>query len=536
MARTSTILMLAVIGCGQSGAGEELLSPSTSGDPSGSVATDGTDATGAPPTTNTSTPTSADDGVDTGASAGDSSGDESGGPPPAPGCGDEVCDVLETCSACPADCGPCPSDCGDPQVLCVDDGAGPSQEFADIQSAADAAVAGDTVLVQPGSYAGFQISRSGEPDARISYLAVGEVLIDQAITSGDAYDGCVDEPTGICIVGSDELEGVHDVAVEGFHIVDMARSCIASHSANPGIAGSSGPHQRIVVREILCERAGHEGLYLSEVGASLVEANEIIDAGADGQPRGHGIYMANAGCDDTIIRANAIHWDGQLGPSEGAGIHFNGDESVDGNGGGDGIITGLVVEGNVIRGADHNGLNMDGVRASSVVGNIVHGNSRNAMVVYAIDASAGAGDLRIVGNTFVVPEFASGAAIRLEQDDGGHVIFDNILINESGGPSISLGNAEFTSDYNAVIDAFAFDEGDMSLAQWQAQGRDTHSLVVASAEVFVDADDLHLRADAPTIDVGVASLAGVDAPSYDIDGDARPHGAAFDLGADERSR
>lgn len=523
--RSALILFFGVLGCGASSSPAHDATTSSGADTSLATtdASSGVDASTSSPSTS-----AADDG-----SSDDTSGESTGEPPPGPGCGDGVCDALETCSACASDCGECPSDCADPQVLCVDDTPGATQEFADVQSAADAAIAGDTVLVHAGSYAGFQISASGEPDARISYRAADtDVVIDTPIT-GDAYDGCVDEPTGICIVGSDELEGVHDVAVEGFRIVDMARSCVATHSANPGVSGSSGPHQRLVLRALRCEGAGHEGLYLSEVGASLVEANEIIDAGSNGEPRGHGIYLANAGCDDTIVRANSIHWDGALGPEEGAGIHFNGDVSVDGVGGGDGIITGLIVEANVIRGANHNGLNMDGVRDSTIVGNLVYGNSRNAIVVYAIDASGGAADLRIVGNTFVVPDFGSGAAIRLEQDEGGHVIFDNILVNESGGPSISLGDVECTSDYNAVGDVFAVDDGDMALGDWQALGRDTHSIVVDGAALFVGADDFHLRADAPAIDAGVASLAGVDAPTLDIDGDVRPSGDAQDLGADE---
>lgn len=532
MTRCSTILFaFAAIGCGNAtpSAGD-----GTDTGISGGNGSTASDASSSNPAGDTST-TSPDGGAttsDDGASSED--GDPTGDPPPAPGCGDGRCDALETCSACADDCGACPSDCSDPRVLCVDDTPGDAQEYADIQSAADAAAPGDTVLVHPGSYTGFEITASGEPDARISYLAAGDgVIIDAPISAGS--DACIDEGTGICILGSDELEGVHDVAIEGFHIVDMGRSCVASHSANPGPSGSAGPHLRLVLRALRCERAGHEGLYLSEVGASLVEANEIVDAGANGEARGHGIYMANAGCDDTVIRRNSIHWDGQLGPTEGAGIHFNGDASVDGVGGGDGVITGLVVEANVIRGADHNGFNMDGVRDSTIAGNLVYGNSRNAIVVYAIDATAGAGDLRIVGNTFVVPEFGSGAAIRLEQDDGGHVIFDNILVNAGGGPSISLGSAASTIDYNAVTDAFAVDDDDTSLAQWQDLGYDTHSLVVDADALFVGDGDYHLAAGVQAIDAGIDALAGVDAPGIDLDGDARPQGDAFDLGADERA-
>ena len=132
-----------------------------------------------------------------------------------------------------------------------------------------------------------------------------------------------------------------------------------------------------------------------------------------------------------------------MAPLAGTGIHFNGDSSVDGNGGGDGLITGLVVENNVIRGANHNGLNMDGVQSSTIRNNVISGNARNGIVVYAIDAAAGAQNLSIVNNTFIVPASGTGAAIKLENDLGGHTLFNNILVNLAGGPTISVANTSF---------------------------------------------------------------------------------------------
>jgi hypothetical protein len=45
--------------------------------------------------------------------------------------------------------------------------------------------------------------------------------------------------------------------------------------------------------------------------------------------------------------------------------------------------------------------------------------------------------------------------------------------------------------------------------------------------------DYHLLVGSPAIDAGVAAFGGVDAPTDDFDGDARPQGPAFDIGADE---
>jgi IPT/TIG domain-containing protein len=46
--------------------------------------------------------------------------------------------------------------------------------------------------------------------------------------------------------------------------------------------------------------------------------------------------------------------------------------------------------------------------------------------------------------------------------------------------------------------------------------------------------NFHVAETSPVIDVGADSLAGVNAPTEDFDGDARPDSAGFDMGADER--
>ncbi len=456
---------------------------------------------------------------------------------PAPGCGDRVCDSRETCSSCSVDCGACPQNCSDATVLCVDDTSGPTQEFSTIAAAAAVAKPGDTVLVHSGRYAGVQIEISGQPGNSISYRAAAtDVIIDNPVPSGgNVSSSCVGgSATGICFVGSDNLEGIHDVTIEGFRIDSVGLRCIAAHSANPGLISGSSPHQRIIIRGVTCLNALHEGFYLSEVYDSLVENSEIINPGSNGDARGHGIYMANAGCDKTILRGNFIHWDGRLGPPEGAGIHFNGDESVTGNGGGDGVIRELVVESNTIRGANHNGLNMDGVQDSLVRNNLIYGIARNAVVAYQIDGSAGPKGMRIVNNTFVVPSSSGGAAIKLEQDLGGHVLFNNILINEAGGPAISVGSANLVSDYNAVTGAFVFNDTDQTFTEWKSAGRDTHSVLTTSVALFLSIADFHLSGGASAADVGVSVLNAVAAPVTDLEGSSRPKGAGFDLGALER--
>ena len=70
-------------------------------------------------------------------------------------------------------------DCAGAEVLCVDDTAGPSQEYDTIQAAVDDAGAGDLVLVFEGSYAGFRVESGGEPGSPLVIRANGtNVVID----------------------------------------------------------------------------------------------------------------------------------------------------------------------------------------------------------------------------------------------------------------------------------------------------------------------------------------------------------------------
>ena len=409
------------------------------------------------------------------------------------------------------DAGP-PPDCAGPSVRCVDDTPGPMQEYTTIQAAADATAPGDVVFVASGRYAGFQVDTSGTAGARITYrAAASDVVIDSPASTGDGI----------------RFQNVSHVTLDGFRIESPPQRCIAARGATPDV-----PMVDLVIRRNVCRNATVEGFYLSEVSMSLVESNDISGTGVAGDTRSHGIYLANAGSDGTTIRGNSI---ANAMSAESNGIHVNGDLSI----GGDGLVSGLVIEQNLIHDNAQNGLNLDGVQDSTIRNNVIWGNARNAIRAYAIDAAAGPRALRIVSNTLATTA-AGGWAVKFTEDMGGEVVFDNVLLSANGSTgAICVESPSMIQSANNVgVDRFSADDESsvISLAAWQALGLDMGSLVATPPELFVDAasGDYHLRASAPAIDRGVATFAGVAAPTVDFEGTARPADAAYDVGADER--
>jgi hypothetical protein len=380
--------------------------------------------------------------------------------------------------------------CSNQSVRCV------PQEYSTIQKAADAANPGDIVSVSNGSYAGFMIRQSGTRESPITFEAAGQsVLIDRPISgTGTKCDG-----DGICLKGSSQLQGVHDIVIEGFNIQDTYR-CVSGYDSSPVTDSSSeSPHVRITVRKNACSRAAHEGFYLNEFNSSLIEENLIHDSGSNRADRGHCIYLANAGSDDTTIRGNLLYNCGQSSGS--AGIHFNGDASV----GGDGVQTGLLIEMNVIHDTFQNALNMDGVRHVTIQNNLFYNVGRYSIDAYQGDASSGPYKFRVINNTFFAKEGSTKPALVFEEDGGGHVLFNNIRVQD--------GTAE--GDPDSSHDLVATFESASSWFKNRSSG------------------DYELNRNARPVNLGVASLWGIRAPGLDLNGGVRAGDGNYDSGAYE---
>ena len=140
----------------------------------------------------------------------------------------------------------------------------------------------------------------------------------------------------------------------------------------------------------------------------------------------------------------------------------------------------------------------------------------------------------IAHNTVHMPSSARWALNMINGSTGNQVL-DNILIHDGsrGGLETDAGSLSgLVSDYN-IMTRVSLDDTFLTLAAWQSgYGQDGHSAARAAAELFINpGGDHHLLETAWAVDHGLTLAEYTD----DLDGVARPQGAASDIGCYERA-
>jgi hypothetical protein len=368
-----------------------------------------------------------------------------------------------------------------------------------IQHAATQVTAGDIVLINPGTYdGGITVDTSGTASQAITFRANGPGVVVEG--SGGERDAFF-------------VDRADYITVEGLRI---------QHADRAGMRISLS--DRVTVRNCVFADNGTWGLFTDFSNYTLVEGCESYGAVDE-----HGIYISNSS-DYPTIRGNRLHH------NAGCGLHMNGDASM----GGDGVISyGLIVKNVVYENGTSggSGINMDGVTDTIVRNNLLYDNHAGGISLYRIDGGSGSMNNLVLNNTILMPSDGRWAINIPDVVDTGNKVFNNIIYSDhSWRGSIVIaapGLAGFESDYNVVVDRFSVDGGDstVSLPQWRAYGYDLHSLIASLAQLFADPgnDDYHLAAGGPAVNAGTA-LPDV---SDDLEGNARPAGPAYDIGAYE---
>jgi hypothetical protein len=368
-----------------------------------------------------------------------------------------------------------------------------------LQRAANVVRAGDLVIVRAGNYAGFDLRTSGTATDPIEFRADPGVVVNA--------------PNPVTTNHGINLEAASWIVVQGFTVTGMPRA---------GIRAVLNHH--VTIRGNTMDANGYWGFLSGFSDDLLIENNEASRSQVE-----HGIYVSNSG-DRPTIRGNHV-WGNRAN-----GIHMNGDVSQ----GGDGIISGALVERNVIHDngvAGGSGINADGVQGSRFQNNLLYGNHAGGISLYRIDGGGGSTGNVVAHNTIV--QAADGRwAVNITGGATGNAVLNNILYNAHsfrGSITISADSLSgLVSDRNVVMNRFSTDDGDtrITLAQWRlATGQDLHSIIAVPADLFVDAagSDYHLKPASPARDAGL-TLAEV---VTDLDGVPRPSGPAADIGAYE---
>ena len=400
----------------------------------------------------------------------------------------------------------------DPTGSDLNTGSSTSPLFT-LQTAANRVAAGDTVYVGAGTYRGFNLTTSGTAVARITFAAnpaaaAGSVVVNQPNPWNNA-DGI-------------NLEGASYVTVQGFTVTGQPRAGIRS------VANGF-----VEIRNNTADANTVWGIFTGFSSDLLIENNR-----ASRSAQQHGIYVSNS-ADRPVIRGNTVT------ENFASGIQLNADLSQ----GGDGVISNAVIERNILRANGAGGgasINLDGVQDSDIRNNIIDGARASGIALFKQDGATGSRNNRIVNNTVVVDNsinIGNGRwGVTISGGSTGNTLRNNVIFStQSFRGAIELAADSQTglvSDYNAIEDRFSVDGGGsaIGLAAWQtATGQDRNSVrladVTALNGLFVNraTGDYHLAAGSAAIDRGTAT----GAPTTDYEGQPRPSGAGYDIGADE---
>lgn len=383
-----------------------------------------------------------------------------------------------------------------------------------IQHAVNTIAPGDTIIVQPGSYAGCRIGNSGTAGAVCTLKASspGAVLIN-ALSPANRHQSLIeienfDATVRYWVIDGFECSGAQRYGID-LRDTDFitVQNCVVHNSAVTGIFLAFGYHP-------------------------LIQDNESFSNGE------HGIYQSNSG-DFPTIRGNKLHHNFS------AGLHMNGDRNFTP---GDGIISFALVEKNTVweNGAPPggaSGINCDGVSDSLIRNNLLYNNHASGISLYGIDGAEGSSRNKVYNNTIVmasdgrwcinIPPASEG-----QPDPVGNEVKNNILYTPHTfrGSVSTYGNAVvgFSCDYNVVVNRFSIDDGgsNMSLTAWRLLGYDQHSIIATPAQLFTNPaiNDYSLKSGSPAIDVGFALDSSVP---DDIRGLARPQRLGYDIGCYE---
>lgn len=243
-----------------------------------------------------------------------------------------------------------------------------------LQQIADAANPGDVITVEPGQYAGFMMTRSGNAGAPIRFNALpGAQIVTPVPSKGDGID----------------LEGASYIHVMGFTCNGMARAGIRSVGVD-----AANRAQGVLIMNCRCDANAMWGIFTSYSDLVEIERNRCSNSLAE-----HGIYVSHATRAPRVIGnecfGNAMN-----------GIHLNSgvNEFVE-----EAFVANNVVHDNSAKNGG-SGINCDGIVNSAITNNMLYANHASGISLYRYTSSAPATG-NIVQNNIVVMFGSDGLVV-----------------------------------------------------------------------------------------------------------------------------
>jgi hypothetical protein len=389
-----------------------------------------------------------------------------------------------------------------------------------IQKAAATLTAGDTVYIRAGTYPERVLPQhSGSPGSEITYAA---------------YPGETATMDGTGITLPDDLAGLFEIAgrsyiqVSGLRVVNAGpfannaailvsdsdhitvENCATFHTASSGI-GVWGSQQVIIAGNTV-EQAGigggQECITIAGTSDFEVRDNTVLDCQKEG-------IDAKDGSSNGLITGNVVSRPHAVGIYVDAWDRPTHDITVSRN------LVFDSVEGAGLAVASEMGGLLSNVRLEN---NIAHHNHTYGIEIsYCCSASHPMDTIVIINNTLYENGVGWGGGIIADNAQAQNVVIRNNIASQNltfqiaVAADVPAGNVSV--DHN-LIDGYRGYEDEV-------YGED----YVEGDPRFVDAPagDLHLRPESPAIDHASATAA----PAEDWDGDPRPGGAGYDIGADE---
>ena len=403
-----------------------------------------------------------------------------------------------------------------------DDNPGTKEKpWLTIQKAADNVVAGDTVYVMEGTYKeGVSINNSGSPGKWITFGAYPDhkVTID-----GNGV------PVGVW-QGLFYISGKSYIKISGFRVINSA--FMGFTVVKSDLAKSSN----IIIENNYVENTASSGIYVSDSNNIIIDRNEITRAQTlNGLSQQTAETLSLVNVDTFEVKNNYVH----ESRMESINIKHG---SSNGN-----------VSNNHVRGHSSYGIYIDAWSKNShdvkVFNNVVHdgttenangigvavengGSLKNIMIYNNIAYNNGGSgitiawysngpisDITIISNTIYRNGKISASAGGIDIGRGSNIVVRNNIVSQNNNYQIRNTVRSATIDHNLI-------DGYMNY-QFETLGTDH---VEASPQFVNQArSNFRLKNSSPAIDIG----SSIGAPKVDFDGNSRPIGTGYDIGAFE---